>query len=579
MARRAWGLVQPDAQDRRPGLWLALAVALTLGALLPALLYFARPSLLLDEVRLALNIGARSWVGLTRPLDYDQTAPLLFLWVAKLATRLGGVNEYTLRAVPFAAAVAIPPLLWLLGRRLVGDAGAVMAAALAALSPLVLQYGRQVKPYTLDAVVALVLLWLGLNWLDAPEDQRHVRRLAVVGTFAPWVSMAAAFVLAGLLAVVATVPRPRRPSGRLLVLLVVAWGASLALAYTWIYRPAAENPYMTQFWRASLLAIGEPGFFARLWQGTRELFWQTFVGGTTEPGVAPLLDELANPAASALLAVWLLGLWRAGQWSGRRRWALVVAPLGVTLAASCVGKYPVAARTMLFAVPVLALGVAAGWLALLRGVAPRARAALGPLAAACLLGPPLVLDSHLVIHRRAFENVREAVREYERRRAPGESIYVFAAALPAWTFYTTDWRHPDQARLARMARLGSFGGPAFENAPPRAHAIGVEGDSLTYPLGDAREIVGLYHGAQGRSAASLAQNSPDTNWTTNEARRIRNAATPSVWVLTIRTLGLERFLYDASGLCLDRLYQRDGFALARLSVAPVCRRPAEKAAG
>ncbi len=563
--------------NRRLALRLALAVVVGIGFLLPAVLYFARPSLLLDEVRLALNIGARSWIGLTRPLDYDQAAPLLFLWAEKLATMLGGVNEYTLRALPFAAAAVLPPLVWLVGRRLVGDGGAVMAAGITAVCPLVLQYARQVKPYTVDAVVGLVLLWLAIGWLEAPEEARRSRWMAVAGMVVPWISIPGVFALAAVLTTAVTVPPPRRPSTRLLLLLATVWGASLALVYLWIYRPAADDPYMQQFWQASLLSIGEPGFFARLWQGIRELFWQTFVGGTTEPGVAPLLDALATPGAAALLTVWLLGVSRAAPGAGRRRWALIFGPVVVALAASCVGKYPIAARTMLFAVPALAIGAAAGWLAVVRGFAPRPRRAVGFLTGACLLGPPLVLDSRLVIHRLAFENVRDAVQEYAYRHAPGESIYVFAAALPAWTFYTTDWRQPDRPRLARMARLGSLGGAAFENAPPRTHAIGMEGDSLSYPLGDAREIIGLYHGAQGRSGAPLAQYAPDTNWTTNEARRIRNAAIPSVWLLTIRTLGLERYLYAATGLCLDRLYERDGFALVRLTATPTCTPHAAKA--
>ena len=556
--------------NRRLALRLALAIVLGIGFLLPAVLYFARPSLLLDEVRLALNIGARSWIGLTRPLDYDQTAPLLFLWAEKLATVLGGVNEYTLRALPFVAAAALPPLVWLVGRRLVGAGGAVMAATITAICPLVLQYARQVKPYTVDAVVGLVLLWLAIGWLDAPDETGRSRRLAVAGMVAPWVSIPGVFALAATLTAATTMPPPRRPSNRLLLLFAAGWGASIALAYLWIYRAGADDPYMQQFWQASLLSIGEPGFFARLWQGIREMFWQTFVGGTTEPGVAPLLDALANPGAAALLTVWLFGVSRATPGAGRRGWALLVGPVVVALAASCVGKYPIAARTMLFAVPALAIGAAGGWLAVVRAFAPRLRPAVGLLTGACLLGPPLVLDGRLVSHRLAFENVREAVQEYAHRHAPGEAIYVFAAALPAWTFYTTDWRHPDRPRLARMARLGSSGGAAFENAPPRTHAIGMEGDSLSYPLGDAREIIGLYHGAQGRSGAPLAQYAPDTNWTTNEARRIRNAATPSVWLLTIRTLGLERYLYSATGLCLDRLYERDGFALARLTATPTC---------
>lgn len=566
-----------QVQDRRLGLRLALAVALGIGLLLPALLYFARPSLLLDEVRLALNIGARSWVGLTRPLDYDQTAPLLFLWAEKLVTVLAGVNEYALRALPSAAAVALPPLVWLVGRRLLGGPGATMAAALTALSPLVLQYSRQVKPYTLDAVVGLALLWLVLDWLDEPQEPRHAWRLAVAGVVAPWLSTAAAFALAGLVAVVATAPSGRRPSGRVLALVGLACAASLGLAYAWIYRPAAQDPYMGQFWSASLLSIGQPGFLGRLWQGTREQFWQTFIGGTTEPGAPPLLDQLANPAAGVLLGLWIFGLRYIARSAGGRRCALLIAPLGVALVASCIGMYPIAARTMLFTVPALTLGISAGWLALARDAAPGLRPVVAGLAALCLLGPPLPLDIQLVRLRRAYENVSEAVGAYERRRAPGESIYIFAAALPAWTFYTTDWRSPDHARLRRMARLGSWGGPAFENAPPRSHAIGMAGDSLSYPLGDAREIIGLSHGAQGRSAAPVAQMSPDTNWTANEARRIRTAATPAVWVLTIRAMGLERFLYTATGLCVDQLYERNGFVLTRLTAAATCVQRASEA--
>ena len=561
---------QAPAPSDAAGPRLALATALGLGVLLPAVLFFARPSLLLDEARLALNIGARSWVGLTHPLDYDQTAPLLFLWAEKLVTRLGGVNEYTLRAVPFAAAVAMPVLVWLVARRLIGGGGAVMATALAAVSPLVLQYCRQVKPYTLDAVVALALLWLGLDWLGAPKERRQVGRLAVASMVAPWLSVASAFSLAGMLAVVATEPRLRRPSWRVLALLALLSGGSFALAYAWIYRPAANNPYMAQFWHTSLLSIGQAGFLARLWQGTRELFWQTFVGGTTEPGAPPLLDQLANPVAAILLVLWLLGLRRTAQWAGPRQCLLVVAPLLAAVGASAAGKYPMAARTMLFAVPALVLGIGAGWRALAHGAAPRVRPLVGAVGATCLLGPPVPLDVSLLRQRHAYENVREAVQEYERHRAPGESIYVFAAALPAWTFYTTDWHHPDEVRLARMARLASSGGPAFENARPRTHAIGMEGDSLNYALGNVHEIIGLYHGAQGRSAAPVAQMWADTNWTANEARRIRDAAAPSVWVLTIRAFGLERFLYRTTRLCLDRLYERDGFALARLTVAPTC---------
>jgi hypothetical protein len=387
-------------------------------------------------------------------------------------------------------------------------------------------------------------------------------------------STPAAFVLAGSLLVLALARGAQRAPTKSIVLAGGAWAMSFTLSYLWIYGPAATNPYMQQFWRDSLLMVGRPGFVARLWQGTREVVWQTFVGGSTEPGITPLFDVAVNLGTGPLLFLLAVGLSRLGTWAGRRKSALVWAPIAVAVAASLVGKYPVAARTMLFAVPALILVGAAGGFAVIRSMPVAWRPAAAVVTGLCLLGPPAPLDVNLARHAVAFENVRDAAREYRTRRDPGDPVYIFAAALPAWTFYTTEWSHPDTARVARMARLGSFGGPAFENAPPRSRPIGLEGDSLIYPLWGGHEIIGLSHGAQGRSAMGVSATAPDTNWTTNEARRIRNAAHPRVWVLTIRTLGLERYLWAATDLCLDHLRETDGYALVLLSrraSASLCR--------
>lgn len=158
----------------------------------------------------------------------------------------------------------------------------------------------------------------------------------------------------------------------------------------------------------------------------------------------------------------------------------------------------------------------------------------------------------------------EAARTYQDRRAPGDAIYLFAEALPAWTFYTTDWQTPDTARLARMTRLASFGGPAFENAPPRSHAIHDEGDSLVYPLWSGHEVIGLSHGAEWRSGVGPTSAVADTNWLTNEGRRIRAAADPVVWILTLRSRGLGEALRAATGFCPTELFEGVDYTLARM---------------
>jgi 4-amino-4-deoxy-L-arabinose transferase-like glycosyltransferase len=546
---------------------LLIRLILVLGFLLQAPLYFARPSLLLDEARVALNIGARSWWQLTQPLDYDQTAPLLFLWFGKAASVVGGVNEYTLRLLPFIAGASLPLLVYVVGRRVLDARLGILGAALTALSPLVLQYVRQVKPYTLDGAVALGIVWLTLNWADRPHQGGATWRGALAAVLSVWLSTTAVFVLASAAVVLWCVLPRYGPCRTRLIRVGAACAASFATAYLWIYRPAARNWYMQQFWEGSVLSVWRPGVAGRAWQGIRELFFQTFVGGSTEPPLAPANDMLVNGVTAALLVLAGIGvavLWRR---RGTVVTGLLVGPLIAALGASLAGFYPTAARVMLFGVPSLILVAAAGVIAFSDRLSRRFR----PIGVAALCVPlialPLPLDLRLVLHPRAFEDVRSAVAELERQRIAGEPVYVFAAALPAWTFYTTDWTAPDRERLARMAAIGSSGGAGFENAPPRGRAIRLgEAEGMVFPWAGGTEIVGVHHGAQWRSGVGLVQANPDTNWTILEAERVRAAArgAGSVWALIAHSFGLERYLLPAAEQCVDVVYKREAVLLIRL---------------
>ena len=184
-AEQSDGLGKPRPLDWPAALALLGGLA---GVALYSIQFWSRPSLLLDEVRLSLDIAGGSWLTLTHPLGFDQTAPLLFLWAEKLATLVGGVNEYSLHLLPYLASVALLPLMWRFAQRLIGRWGAALAVAITAVSPLLAQYARQAKPYSLDALAAvLVMLW-ALDALDAPDDPRPVRRLMVAGIVGVWLS-------------------------------------------------------------------------------------------------------------------------------------------------------------------------------------------------------------------------------------------------------------------------------------------------------------------------------------------------------------------------------------------------------
>lgn len=53
-----------------------------------------------DDICLALNVIGRNSRELMRTLDFDQAAPLGFLWLERVAVRLIGPGERALRLVP-----------------------------------------------------------------------------------------------------------------------------------------------------------------------------------------------------------------------------------------------------------------------------------------------------------------------------------------------------------------------------------------------------------------------------------------------------------------------------------------------
>ncbi|HSF46389.1 MAG TPA: hypothetical protein VLA58_10280, partial [Chitinophagaceae bacterium] len=85
---------------KRVNLWIA--IVFFTGVVLRCIHYFGRSSMWLDELASAFNISERSFYQLaTESLDFNQVAPLGFLWLQKLATFIFGVNDHAFRFFPF----------------------------------------------------------------------------------------------------------------------------------------------------------------------------------------------------------------------------------------------------------------------------------------------------------------------------------------------------------------------------------------------------------------------------------------------------------------------------------------------
>ena len=531
---------------------LFLAAALAAGALFRVVPYVERPSLSLDEARLTLAIASRSFVGLLRPLDYDQAAPPLFLWLEKVALLAGGPSEYALRALPLLAGLLVPVLTCALARRLAGGRVAVIACALAALSPSLANFSLQVKPYQTDVLACVGLLTLYVAESERGPGPGPGLLTLLLGAIAVWLSAPAPFVLATIAA--AGWLGSRRRLTPALAMALGAWGVSFAVAYFTVYRTAAANPYLRWFWRDRFLDPLVPGLFWRAYDSLRDLIFTSFVAGVLEVG-SPRLGDLAALAVTLVIGVIAVVGMRRLVRPGPLALVLLCGPGLLATGASVVGQYPVGTRLILFTVPSLMILVAAGIVEI------RALPRRGPkVAMAVLLGAILVAGALRNVVNvgdpTRDRDTRSAVAYFERRARPGEPVYVMPGALPAWTFYTTDWRRPDTARLARMAREGSSGGPAFENAPSRGRAVRDDGADLAFPFRGGTELLGIPDGApvwEGNPWKAP----PDPGWAESEARRIERAARPTVWVIATTAFKTDRILdgaiRDRGGVLIDSL--------------------------
>jgi hypothetical protein len=278
---------------------------------------------------------------------------------------------------------------------------------------------------------------------------------------------------------------------------------------------------MQQFWMPSFLIDSPPGLLEKIhFLSGDALMWFFMAEGGLWRWEA------------AILLIIPIGLGAAALWRQRGAWLPValLLPLALAIGASAFRLYPLAARLLLFTAPFLALLMVAGVAAAAERLSARWRLPWLAGAAALLTILPIMDLVRQVGDPYERQAVAPLVRTFLARHAAGAAIYVYGRTVPAWTYYTTDWRNPDLARVNHLAHLVGSDGAAFSYAPPRGHPVKEEGDSLIYAWADWRELIGI-PGGRGPDSLGVTRATWDPGWADNELRRIRAAGRHEAWVV------------------------------------------------
>lgn len=405
------------------------------GIVLRLIVFGQNRSLFIDEASLARNIVEKDFLAFYQVLDYDQYAPPFFLCISKTFTLLLGANEWALRIWPLLAGILSLWLLLQISRQLpLRSLASLIPVTWMALSALFVRYHTEVKQYSSDAMIALLLIYMLLR-SGLHQDNSKVDTLpssfylagGMIGGLACWFSMSSVFVLFGI-GIFVGLRFSRAGANRQLLhwfLVLGSWLISFGMYYLLILRFDLDKDALLDY--HSQFSFPTNWFELAGWQqagGVLKSILRSTFGFTF---LAYLLGGLG-------LVIGLIRLYQ----HARYLLLLLGLPILSSWVASAFGLYSLIPRLTLFFIPFLYLIFAFAFQGLdetsltVNGRTWRTRYLLWiPI----LLLLPLQKGQEYLWAPLQIEELRPTLEQLSKVIAPTTPIYVNNEAVPAFSFY------------------------------------------------------------------------------------------------------------------------------------------------
>jgi hypothetical protein len=411
----------PSAGKRLTGLdrWLVFFVVFGLG--LRIFRYALGLPIWVDEGFLGVNILDRGYRALLAPMEYIQVAPLGFLWAERGLYQLFGMSEYVMRLISTVAGTGGLILFAVWARRVIDPLATTVAVAVLAVSDLAVRHAVELKPYGIDLLAGVVLLWLATNFF-IERKSGWLWWLIVATPAALFFSLPAVFVLAGIATtlLVDFFRSTRREKLLIAIFILVLCGAFGGLVWGFIGRQlAGTGPSQQVCWVFPPLAANPLKFLA--W------FWQTHSGNYFG---YPL--DFSSPGSAPSFLVMVVGAVMLFRSNRKLLGMLLISPFVMTFLAAMLRLYPYgdSPRVGQHLVGPICLLIGAGSAAIIRWIGRSERgirglsvAVFAVLIVIGLIAPVMLVVSPSTEVRRDL-TVREFVREQMAGIPPETTIAV-----------------------------------------------------------------------------------------------------------------------------------------------------------
>ena len=362
-------------------------------------LYGIERSLWLDEAWVANSVNAPTLNGMFYYPNWLQTSPPLFLLLSRAAVRIFGLSTVVLRSVPVLISLVAVWAMLGAARRVVSPPFAVLATAVLAFHPTVVEYFRSFKQYGGEIAATGLVLWAAATYLQKPERKQFYVLLSVT-VAAMTLSYPTVFLLPGLIVVIAFSDRIRA-----IVFAGIA-GAAVAVLYWFLVRPN-YTPALREYWM------------------TDPANWLT-------PAMIAAVAFCAVVAVRIAVSSYLHRLRQRDRMS-----ILLLTPCVLLFASELLGWYPASPRTQLFVRPCFLLLLAMNAENLVAFLKWRR----GPVDAVVVLAAAVVmfLGVRKQFHEGRFqpeEDMSGAVRYLRMNVGPSDLVLVHPSLQEGFLLYT-----------------------------------------------------------------------------------------------------------------------------------------------
>lgn len=446
---------------QRMNLQTLLWIIVGIGIFLRLFHYLDNRSLWTDEVYLSNSLIRLDFLSLaTGPLEYEQKAPIGFLWLSKLSVLLFGMGEKALRLVPLISGIISLFVFVPVARYFLQPLGAFIALVILAVAPPLIFHAVEAKQYSTELLGTIIILYLYIQFHEK-RDLKSLLLWGLLGVILLLFSLSSIFVMAGLASAVSLHHLYKKDWNSFFkhLLPFSIWMIGFVAYYLIFLAKNADSEWL-KYWfevRGGFMpmppdSVSDIKWFAHAVYDFQRyplgLMWTDF---THENQMIRALFRL--PLIPLLLfSSGILALGKANI----KHCMILVFPLLLTMLASGLKFYPFYERLLVFLAPLSIILIAYGCIYAYNWAASYGK--IRYIIPALLVAAPLVSSAKQVINTNYFGDYKRSLQRsaflyVDERLLPQDEVYVNWNSQHSYRFYKEAYKLKYDAMIGNDPRF------------------------------------------------------------------------------------------------------------------------------